>query len=101
MMDAIERAAAPKGSAASLPDLAPMFAEARARGLWFFANYQNIWLSPDELRDAQANGRYRWASPWKLRDPRERLKELDDAIAKAEATKAEFLVRLRAAGVTD
>ncbi len=48
--------------------LAPLFARARAEGLYFHGHYQNMWFSPDELEALQAQGEFRWgAVNWELR----------------------------------
>ena len=55
-----------------------LFKRAKEEGLWFWCHYQDLWFSPDELRKAQADGRFRWgAVNWKLRDPREQVKKLE------------------------
>lgn len=54
-----------------------MFEEAWAKGLWFFSDYQRLWLSPDELEKANRKGRLWWGPVnWVLRDPGERIVEL-------------------------
>lgn len=58
-----------------------MFKEAEEKKLWFFSQYQQIWLSPDELRKYQENRRFRWGPVnWQLRDPQEYLDQLDKEI---------------------
>ena len=58
--------------------LAPLFARARAEGLYFHGHYQNMWFSPDELEALQAQGEFRWgAVNWELRDPAEHTRELE------------------------
>lgn len=50
--------------------LEPMFKQADAEGLWFRSSYQDIWLSPDELRRYQADGKFVWGPiNWELRNP--------------------------------
>lgn len=57
-------------------ELAPMFERAEAERLWFWCSYQDIWLSPAELRAEQDQGRLIWgAVNWKLRDPAEMIAE--------------------------
>lgn len=61
-----------------LKDLQPMFAEAYEKGLWFYSTYQDMWFSPDELDEAQAEGRFIWGpSNWQLRHPNEKIQELE------------------------
>lgn len=74
-------------SKAVLDSLKPMFDLAEKKGLWFFSEYQQIWISPGELREAQNNGKFRWGAwNWRLRDPKEHLFDLR---AKAERSKME------------
>ena len=85
---------------AVLAGLVPMFAKARAEGLWFHCGYQDLWFSPDELDAANKEGRFIWgAVNWTLRDPRERLEQLKNAIVSAEAAKAQFMARMQGSNV--
>lgn len=60
-----------------LRDLEPLFERAEKEGLWFYSNYQDFWLSPQELKEYQSEGRFVWgAVNWQLRNPYERLNEL-------------------------
>lgn len=55
--------------------------EARRKGLWLWCSYINIWFSPDELDRCNQEGHSLWSSiNWRLRDPLERLAELDTEI---------------------
>lgn len=66
--------------------LEPLFARARAEGLWFYSAYQDLWFSPDELAAVQAAGRFRWgAVNWQLRKPDEYLADKAAAVKQAEA----------------
>lgn len=57
-----------------LNGLEPLFKEAEKYGLWFYTSYQQLWLSPQELREEQANGRFIWgAANWQIRSPEERF----------------------------
>lgn len=77
-------------------DLGPLFAEAKRTGKWFYGAYHDIWFSPDELEREHANGNFRWgAVNWKLRDPRERLQELDRKAESAILNRAAFIARMR------
>lgn len=50
--------------------------KAKAEGKWLWCHYQDIWFSPAQLREQNANGKFRWgAVNWKLRDPQERVAE--------------------------
>ncbi|ATF13594.1 hypothetical protein A616_16890 [Brevibacillus brevis X23] len=54
-----------------------MFEEAEAKKLWFYCSYQGLWFSPSELKQAQNEGRFLWgAVNWQLRDPNEKLAEM-------------------------
>lgn len=62
-----------------LKELEPLFKRARVEGLWFWTSYQDLWFSPDDLEERQREGRFIWgAVNWKLRDPMERLKEMEE-----------------------
>lgn len=57
--------------------MAPLFKEAREKGLWFYTNYQGMWFAPCELEAEHAAGRLRWGPDnWKLRDPQEMIKAM-------------------------
>jgi len=59
-----------------LAELAPLFAEARAKGLWFHSSYAGAWFSPDDLDAAHKAGQFVWgATNWELRDPQEFIDE--------------------------
>lgn len=61
-----------------LKDLEPLYEKAEQEGLWFYCSYQQLWFSPKELRDEQKNGKFVWGVPnWQLRNPNERLTELE------------------------
>lgn len=58
--------------------LQPLFDKAVKEGLWFHCVYQDLWFSPSELHEQQQAGRFRWgAVNWKLRNPIERLDQLE------------------------
>ena len=76
-------------------DLAPLFAEAEKTGKWFFSPYQSRWFSPAELAAEHAQGHFRWgAVNWRLRDPRERLQELEDKIGDIRREAESFRKRM-------
>jgi hypothetical protein len=82
--------------------MAPLFERAEREGLWFYTSYQDLWFytsyqdlwfSPEELRKAQREGRFRWGpGNWQLRAPEEYLRDreqtLEAAQARLEAAKA-------------
>lgn len=50
--------------------------QAEREGKWLWCHYQDLWFSPAQLRDQNANGKFRWGVVnWQLRDPQERLDE--------------------------
>lgn len=58
-----------------------LYDDAKASGRWFWCRYQDMWFTPDELKQANAEGRFRWGPVnWRLRDPNERLEEIDKEI---------------------
>jgi len=58
-----------------------LIAKAEAEGLWLYCHYQDLWWSPAELRADNVIGRYRWGPQnFRLRDPREYLDGLKDAV---------------------
>lgn len=63
---------------AILKTLEPLFERAEKEGLWFHCGYQDLWFSPKELRENQANGRFVWGLPnWELRNPLEKIESLE------------------------
>lgn len=79
-----------------LASLEPMFKEAEDRKLWFHSSYQDIWLSPKELREQHAQGRLIWGPVnWRLRDPQEYLKQLHGKIVATEREIANFKERMK------
>ncbi len=72
-----------------------MFQQARQEGLWFYSAYQQLWFSPDDLEHRQKNGQFCWGPEnWRLRNPQERLKELQQERLAAERRLEEFEARL-------
>ncbi len=77
--------------------LAALFVEAHAKGLWFFHGGLSgpLWFSPNELEKEQAAGRFVWgAVNWRLRNPRERLVQIDDEIESLIREKHKFIERI-------
>lgn len=64
--------------------LRAMIREARAKGLWIFSGYQAIWWSPNQFETVINNGHFRWSPEnFRLRDPRERVKQLEESVVSA------------------
>jgi hypothetical protein len=69
-------------------DLGKLFEQARREQLWFYSLYQSLWFSPDELL-------VRWGVVnWQLRDPKERVEEIDRKITALQEERETFLVRV-------
>ncbi len=65
--------------------LGELISQAERESKWLFCNYQSLWFTPEELRAANADGRFRWGSMnFILRDPSERIKQLDQKVIEAE-----------------
>jgi len=80
---------------AIINELQPLFEKAEAGGLWFFIPYQQMWFSPRELQQAQANGRFLWGVVnWQLRNPKEREAELERDIEAANRALENFRERM-------
>jgi hypothetical protein len=68
---------------------------AKAENLWFFCHYQQLWFSPAELEEAWADGRFRWGTcNWTLRQPSERLTEMEREAEEAERARQRFVQRM-------
>lgn len=64
--------------------LRPLFEKAEKESLWFYSSYQQLWFSPQELREEHSKGRYMWgAVNWHLRDPYEKLSQLENKVVAA------------------
>ena len=75
--------------------LAPMFEEAIEKGLWFHCSYQDIWMSPEDLKQSQSEGLYRWgAVNWRLEDPQIHLKQLESRATSARSAVEAFGKRI-------
>jgi hypothetical protein len=75
-----------------LEGLKPLFEKARTEKLWFYSRHHDAWFSPNQLEESHKEGRFMWgAINWELRDPTEKIKELDDLIANIEKNKSGFL----------
>ena len=72
-----------------------MIDEAEKAGLWMYCQYQGLWFSPQELRQAQSVGKFRWGPVnWQARDPKEKAEELERAVASAIRDRDDFANRL-------
>lgn len=61
-----------------LETLEPLFEQAEKEGLWFYCPYQDLWFTPKELREKQANGRFIWGLPnWELKNPQKKIDSLE------------------------
>ena len=61
-----------------LKTLEPLFTQAEKEGLWFISSYQSILFTPNELREAQAEGRFIWGFVnWKLINPQDEIDRLE------------------------
>lgn len=68
-----------------------MLEEAKAKKLWLYHPYQSLWFSPDELKQHWQNQRFRWVVGWQLRDPGERVREIDQQIGALEEERLRFV----------
>lgn len=80
-------------------ELDAMFAEARAKGLWFYISsltVSEMWFSPDELEAEQKNGKFIWgAVNWRLRPPHEMIAEKAREVENARNSYDRAIARLR------
>lgn len=76
-------------------DLRKLIRRAIDNRKWLFCQYQSLWLSPDELAEANARGRFLWGVVnWKLRDPQEHVDEINAQIAGLERQRQSVLDRI-------
>lgn len=55
--------------------------QAKKEGKWLRVHYQDLWYSPEQLEKENATGNFRWdANNFELRDPREKLKQLQEKL---------------------
>jgi hypothetical protein len=79
-----------------MKDQEALIEEAKAAGLWL--NCHDLWFPPEDLQNLNKAGRFRWgASNWTLRDPMERLAEIDAHISRVHAEREAFAARIAAA----
>ncbi len=81
-----------------LRGLAPLFAEAKEKGLWFQGmvfGHDEIKFSLKELREQHEKGKYIWsAENWKLINPRDILASLNKKIDQVEDERRKFIKRM-------
>lgn len=66
--------------------LEPLIAQADRDGMLLVTGYQNLAFTPDELRRANAEGKFRWGPDnWRLVSRADWLKGYEDAITRATA----------------
>ena len=74
----------------------PLLRQARDEGKWLYVNYQSLWFSPDELEAAYGEGRFLWGPEnWALRNPEQRITELEHEIERAKANLVAFKQRVK------
>ena len=79
----------------TLDSLQPLFERAEREGLWFNCSYQDLWFSPNELRELHKKSRFVWgAKNWSLRDPSERLNQLKNKERRLQHEKDEFIKKM-------
>lgn len=79
-----------------LKSLEPLFNKAKEENLWFYTGYHGIWFSVKELKREHKKGKYIWhKGNWELRNPEDRICELERNIEYAKIELREFKLRLR------
>ena len=69
---------------------------AEAEGLVLHCHYQDLWFTPDELREENANGRFQWGPVnWELRPAQDRSTQLERQMEQANAALTRWLERTR------
>ena len=80
-----------------LNSLEYMFKVAERDELWFYCGYQGMWFSPKELRKEHANGKFIWGETnWALRNPLEKLEELENEKVNIDRRIESFKIRMGA-----
>ena len=55
---------------AILDSLEPLLLKAEREGLWLHCDYQDLWFSPEQLRQEHAKGSFLWGPVnWELLEP--------------------------------
>lgn len=79
----------------TIKSLEPLFDKAKKEGLWFFCDYQCLWFTPLELKECLKKGEFVWgAENWSLRNPQEKLKQIENRERAIQQEKKEFLSKL-------
>lgn len=79
--------------------LEPLILQAEREGKWLQSNYQGFWMSPKELREANAKGRFLWGPVnWSLRDPSDMVREAERQVEEAKVRLEVVKAKLRHAG---
>jgi hypothetical protein len=77
-----------------LRSLNPLIDQAEADGLWLHCAYQDLWFSPQELRDLNAKDQFLWGSVnWTPRPPSVHLAQLKQALKNAGEAYESFRLR--------
>lgn len=62
-------------------ELKVLIEHARKEKKWLFCGYQCLWFTPDELETANNSGKFLWGTVnWTLRDPQEKIDEIQKQI---------------------
>lgn len=73
----------------------PLIERAKKEGKWLRCSYQDIWFSPSELENAQADGKFRWGPVnWDLFDPNDKVRSLELEIENKKRSLEEFKKRM-------
>ena len=79
-------------------ELESLCKEAEEKKLWIHCHYQNLWFTPNELRTANADGRFIWGRVnFTLRDPQEKLDEIDRQIERLNSERSLVLAKIEKA----
>ncbi len=81
-----------------LKELAPLFAEAKEKGLWFQGmvfGHDEIKFSPKELREYHEKGKYIWSvENWKLIDPEKIIQGFERKLERIKNERWKFSERM-------
>lgn len=75
-------------------EMEELFHKAKKHGLWMYHRYQDCWFKPDELKELQKNGKFRWGG-WETRNPSEREAELKKDVELAKERLRRFQERMK------
>lgn len=83
--------------AAAVAALAPLIEQAERERKWLWCNYQDIWVTPKQLRESNAKGMLLWSPEnWKLRDPQEQLAKAKARTASAKREEDRIAAKIAA-----